>query len=346
MGARSRALRVALPLERLVTVGALIVMAGFYVFFVLHVHWTGQRWWERAAVETAQGRNIYIANYRIWLTHSEPEPFFGYGSGSLYGAVPLYLAAREITGDDSPDLFAQLCVVWSAVAQAGLALVGAQIVRRQSGSRGAAAATAAALALNPILLRLGAMGDVIDITMLFLCTLYLKHLVQGQFRRAGLWLSVALVVKQFPLLLIPDLIIRALQARRRDALAWSVLPAAVLSLPYLLWSPREYLFILAGNVNAWRALYRGEWWNIYGFLAANGVPEGWVRALSLALLACAMGLIYWATWRRRLTALVATALIANAFWMLYHSSMATYIGWGAVFAAIALGAAWRRDGDP
>lgn len=182
--------------------------------------------------------------------------------------------------------------------------------------------------------------------MLCLCALYLRHLLRGQFRRAGLFLSLAFVVKQFPLLLFPDLIIRAVRARRRDTIAWSVLPAACLSFPFLLWSPREYLFILAGNVNAWRAIYRGEWWNVYGFLAGSGIPEAWVRALSLALLACAMGLIYWASWRRRLTALAASALIANAFWILYHSSMATYAGWGSVLAAIALGRAWIEGGEP
>lgn len=354
MSARRRALQEALPLERLVTVGALSVMAGFYVFSILHVQWTGSRWWERAAYETALGRNIYIMDYTIWVTHSESEPFFGYGAGSLYGMVPLYLVAKEITGNATPDLFAQMCVVWAAVAQTGLVLVGAQIVRQQSrGHRqgggtlgGGAAATAAVLALNPILLRLGAMGDAIDLTMLCLCALYLKHLLQGQFRRAGLLLSLAFVVKQFPLLLFPDLMIRAMRARRWETLAWIVLPAAGLSLPFLLWSPREYLFILAGNVNAWRAIYRGEWWNVYGFLAGSEVPEDWLRAISLALLALAMGLIYWASWRRRLTALAASALIANAFWMLYHSSMATYVGWGSVFAAIALGSAWREGSEP
>ena len=341
MNARRSSLKPAL-----VMAGALALMAGFYAFSVMHVHWTGDRWWERAAYETAQGHNIYILDYQIWITHSEAEPFFGYGAGSLYVTVPLYLAAREVTGNPRPDLFAQLCVVWAALAHGWLALAGAQLVRQQSKSRGAAAATAAFLALNPILLRLGAMGDGIDVTMLCLCVIYMNSVTQGRFRSAGVWLSLAFIVKQFPLLLFPDFFLRIGRARRWDAAVWSLVPAAGLSLPYLLSSPWEYLFILAGNVNAWRAIYSGEWWNVFGFIAATGVPEAWVRALSLALLACAVALIYWVNWRKRLNVLVITALIANAFWMLYHSSMATYIGWGSVFATIAVGSAWRGDSEP
>jgi len=343
MSARRARPKVSLPLSNLVMAGALALLAGFYAFSAMHVQWTGARWWERAAYETAQGRNVYVLDYQIWLTHSEAEPFFGYGAGSLYVAVPLYLAARQITGDATPDLFAQMCVVWAAATHIGLVLIGAQIVWQQSHSRGAAAATAALLAGNPILLTLGAMGDIVDIMMLLLCALYLKSLTRERYRSAGLWLSLAFVVKQFPLLFFPDLFLRAARARRWDAIAWSLVPLVVLSLPFLIWSPREYLFILAGNVNAWRPIYHGEWWNVFAFIASTGVPDGWVRVLSLGLLACAVALIYWASWRKRLNALVTTALLANAFWMLYHSSMATYIGWGSVFATIALGSAWEAS---
>ena len=330
----------------LVMAGVLALVAGFYAFSAMHVHWTGERWWERASYETAQGHNIYVMDYQIWTTHSEAEPFFGYGAGSLYVTVPLYLATREVTGSPTPDLFAQLCVVWAALAHIWLALAGAQIVRHQSNSRGAATATAAFLALNPILLRLGAMGDGIDVTMLCLCAMYIKSLTQGRFRSAAVWLSLAFIVKQFPLLLFPDFFLRTGRARRWDAAALSLVPAAALSLPYLLASPQDYLFILAGSFNAWRPIYTGEWWNIFGSMASAGVPEGWVRALSLTLLACAVGLIYWASWRKRLSVLIVAALIANAFWMLYHSSMATYIGWGSVFATVAVGTAWRASSEP
>ena len=340
MSASRASPKAALSPAHFLIAGVLALMAGFYAFAAMHVHWTGARWWERAAYETAQGHNVYIMDYQIWVTHSEAEPFFGYGAGSLYVAVPLFLLAQQITGDATPDLFAQVCVVWAAAAHMGLVLLGAQLVWQQSHSHGAAAATAALLGCNPILLTLGAMGDIVDITMLALCALYLRSVTQGRFCRAGIWLSLAFVVKQFPLLLFPDFFLRAGRARRWDAVAWSLVPLVGLSLPFLIWSPREYLFILAGNVNAWRPIYAGEWWNVFAYLATTGVPEGWVRALSLSLLACAVALIYWASWRKRLNVLVTTALLANAFWMLYYSSMATYIGWGAVFATIALGSAW------
>lgn len=341
MGTERPGLRAWLSLERLVTVAALVLLVGFYAVFALRIHWTGKAWWERASYETAQGRNVYVLNYQVWLTRSEPEPWFAYGDGSLYLTMPLYLLSRAVTGNETPDLFSQLCVGVALAAHIGLALVGAQIARERSGSPGAAAATLAALALNPILLRLGAMGDILDLPMLFLCALYLRSLTREQFRGAGLWLSLSFIVKQFPLLLFPDLVIRAARARRWDTLGWSVLPAAVLSLPYLLWSPREYLFFLAGNVTAWRGIYGGAWWNVFAYLADAGTPAGWLKALSLALLLGALALIYWATWRRKLPALAAAALIANAFWMLYHSSYDLYVGWGLALATIALGSAWR-----
>jgi hypothetical protein len=329
-----------ISLERLVTTAALVLLAGFYAVFVVRGHWTGRTWWERACYETGQGRNIYTLNYQVWLTRSEPEPWFAYGAGSLYLAMPLYLASWGLTGSATPDLFVRLCVLAAFASHAGLALVGARLVREQGGRPAAAAAVLAALALNPILLRLGAMGDIIDLPMLLLCALYLLSLVRGQFRGAGIWLSLAVVVKQFPVLFFPDLFIRAARARRWGALLWSAVPAALLSLPYLLWSPREYLFFLAGSVTAWRGIYSGAWWNVFAYLN-DGLPEGWLRAFSLALLLGALALVYWATWRRKLPAPAAAALVANAFWMLYHSSYDLYVGWGLALATIALGSAGR-----
>lgn len=324
-----------------ITAAVLAALAGLYALFAAQIRWSGTRWWERATYASAHGQDIYTLNYAIWVTHSEPEPFFIYGPGSLYGTVPLYLLARWITGSETPDLFSRLCVVWTALAHAGLVLAGTGIVRRQSGSRGASVAAAAALALNPILLRLGAMGDLLDLTMLFLCALYLRSAVEGRLRGAGLWLSLAFMVKQFPLLLFPDFLVRVGRSRQWGAAALSAVPVLAMSLPFLVWSPAQYLFFLAGNVSAWRQIYRGEWWNPFGYLAAGGVPEPWLKAVSLALLAGAVGWVTWAGWRRRLSAIAVAALIANAFWMFYHSSMATYVGWGLALGTIAAGSAWR-----
>jgi hypothetical protein len=335
-----------LSLEQLVMVAALVLLAGFYAAFAVSIRWTGKTWWERACYETGQGRNIYLLNYDVWLTRSEPEPWFTYGAGSLYITMPLYLLSWQLTGSSTPDLFARLCVAVALAAHAGLALLGARIVREQGGRPAVAAATLAALALNPILLRLGAMGDVLDLPMLLFCALYLRSLLRQRFRGAAIWLSVAFVVKQFPVLLFPDLFIRAARARRWETFPWSALPAVLLSLPYLVWSPGEYLFFLAGNVAAWKEIYRGEWWNVFGYLASTGVPEPWLKLLSLFLLLAALAAIYWATWRRKLPVLPAAALIANAYWMLYHSAHAGYIGWGLALGTIALGSAWRGRDEP
>ncbi len=317
--------------------GTLAALLALYGAFAVQIRWTGTRWWERATYETAHGHNIYALNYTIWATHSEPEPFFIYGPASLYGTVPLYLLARWLTGSQTPDLFAKMCVVWTAAAHAALVLAGSGIVRRQSRSRGAAAAAAVALALNPILLRVGAMGDLLDVTMLLMCALYLERILEGRFQSAGVWLALGFLVKQFPLLLFPDFVVRAARERRWAAVATSAVPVVALSLPFLIWGPGQYLFFLVGNVSAWRAIYRGEWWNVFGYLAGNGVSEGWLKAASLALLAGAAGWVYWASWRRRLAAPMAAALLANAFWVLYHSSMATYVGWGLALATVAMG---------
>jgi len=186
-------------------------------------------------------------------------------------------------------------------------------------------------ALNPIVIFLSAVHGTNDpIAIMFTVMSFYYFLrytkssdtpLRQDLAKSALLLGLGIATKFYPLFLVPVFLI-ALRGRssRLLHLGLSLLPLAVFSLPFLLWNPSSYLFLLTvNNVGGTHPLF-----------PLSGVPSS--GPILLVVLAAVLLLVY----RLSLTPVEKTSLVFLWVGLAVLAGSYNYMAWGIPFFTLFL----------